>query len=333
VPPVKTVSSPGAVVADISADGRPDLIMSSNYDDPVAGSGWVLHVEQSATGIPTISGKVYVRTVSSGGVKLQGGGIQAGQFDDDPRVDLVVGAIDANDRRSWVYRIGLNCSPEGICNWLPLRRIDAGDVIRGGGIGVGDLDGNGRDEIVVNAITTSPPLDLGWGLMMPGYDYWRYRIGSSCKTDSGSCTWSPTQVHTDLAASYLGESLTGGTVNVANVVASADAPNEEIVLSAVRVRPGNDEWIIRTGTLCNVATGVCTWKGLRTLTTRRDNVTGGGVWLGDRAMEYNQVEGGVFYEKGTPEVLFSAYGSGVDASTDAMRCFNMNALGDYLVAP
>jgi hypothetical protein len=338
-PPVdkKGLIAPSAAIVDMNGDKKPELVYSAIRNDPSTGAEWVYGFGiTGGTGGDNSRGDTIFERVSADVPKLaRGGGIAVGRFDTDSRPDLVVAGIDGSDGRSWRYRIGLNCGAVGNCEkWLPVQRVDGGESIRDGGISVGDLDGNGIDEIVFSAISTSPPVDWGWGWLFPGSDYWRYRIGTNCDIARGGvCSWAAPQTLTDIAIGYLGQTLTGGAVSVANAVGSANAPGLEIVLSSVRLLPGNDEWILRTGSACNVSAGTCAWGGIKARTTERDGLTGGAATVGD-------IDG-----NGVLEVAYGAFGiaapyAGAPTSqyeftpSQAVHtCSNADAFGDLVAGP
>ena len=149
------------VSGDFNGDSRRDLAFGAPrtdlYDDHRAGAVLVFH----GTAVGDVNG--VVRLDQGDGERdaneMFGAGLAAGDFDGDGYDDLAVGAPEENrgtdyDRGSvHVFRGG----PEGLTPWATL--VDAtsitGSFRFGQELAAGDVDGDGRDELVVAAPRSS----------------------------------------------------------------------------------------------------------------------------------------------------------------------------------
>jgi hypothetical protein len=119
-----------------------------------------------------------------------------------------------------------------------------GDVMSGGGVVAGNIDGAGGIDMALAAVDN-------WD---QGNDYWRIAIGANC--GGGACTWSAPQ---GVEA--------GADVMSSTAVAAADFNSDgrlDLFLSGIdNWDQGDDYWRYRIGSGCNTSTGACTWSAIR----------------------------------------------------------------------
>jgi hypothetical protein len=261
------LSSSAVALADFDGDGRKDIVLSGIDNWANGNDYWRFRVGTNCTAGGTCNWSP-IQQVDAGADAMTGGGMAVAQLDTDSRPDIVLVGIDnwANGDDYWRFRIGINCDAQGRCAWTPVQQLDAfGDTMSGGGVAVGDLDRDGKPEIVVFAIDN-------W---KTGDDYWRYRIGRACDLTSGACLWSPVQSVNSQAAAVL----TGGGVAIGDLDGDG---RPEILVSAIETRPGAvDRWQYAVGTSCDPVTGTCQWGPIQVRDTGGDTVSGGGAVLFD----------------------------------------------------
>jgi len=165
-----------------------------------------------------------VKTVPSGGNELEGGGVALADINGNGKLDIVLAALDVWEGKDyWRYVIGWDISPQGEANWTQVRKVPSGgEKLRGGGVFVYDLDGNGKMDIILSAVDT-------W----EGKDYWRYVIGWD--VDSyGQANWGEVQKVPSGANKLLGGGVLIGNLN------ENDKP--EIILYGIDTWEGKDYW-------------------------------------------------------------------------------------------
>jgi hypothetical protein len=312
---------PGLVVADPDRDGRYQNILSAVFTDPADGRPrWVYRVQQGPTN-RDYSREVPIPIGGEGG-KVRGSGLAVGQLDFDPRPDLVLSAVvslPGND--VWRYRVGLNVDVNGNATWLPTQEVASeGLDLRDGGVVIGDLDADGRSEIVLSSTEDAI------------FDYLRYRIGHDCHISSGACSWAPVGTLArrvdPMKEPDERDAFRGGNVLIADVVAPRrEAPKNELIVAAVTYGRDCDSfgtdgchqgygtlhWV---GSACNVTTGVCTWSPPVFRNPSTTFTYGGGLTIRDDG------------DTGIPSIKSS---SGADYTiTRTAMCPNRDALNDYM---
>ena len=143
----------GVAVADLNRDGRPELIVF-HIDHPSGGNhgyyriGWDLDATAHAS-----HWSDPVQIPGWFGNENQGGGVALGDLDGDGRPELIVFHIDhPSGGNHGYYRIGWGLDPVGnVTHWSDPVQIPGwfGNENQGGGVALGDLDGDGRPELVV----------------------------------------------------------------------------------------------------------------------------------------------------------------------------------------
>jgi hypothetical protein len=261
------LSSSAVALIDFDGDGRQDIFLSGIDNWNTGDDYWCFRIGTNCAAGGTCNWSP-IQPVDAGADVMTGGGVAVAQLDGDPRADVILVGIDnwANGDDYWRYRIGMNCDAQGQCAWSPIQQVDAGaDVMTGGGVAIGDFEGDGMQEIVVFGIDN-------WA---NGDDYWRYRIGRACDLASGACIWSPVQSVNSQAAAEL----TGGGVTIGDIDGDR---RPEILIVAVQTQPGAiDRWQYAVGTKCDPATGMCQWGPTQVRDNGGDTVSGGGAVLFD----------------------------------------------------
>ncbi|MCO6428231.1 galactose oxidase-like domain-containing protein [Nitrosomonas communis] len=143
------------VIADISGDGRPDLIIF-HIDNPGGENhgyyriGWDLDADGNVTG-----GWSDVKAVPGWfGAENQGAGIAIADLSGNGRPDLIVFHIDnPGGENHGHYRIGWNLDTDGnvMGGWSDIKAVPGwfGAENQGAGIVIADLSGSGRPDLIV----------------------------------------------------------------------------------------------------------------------------------------------------------------------------------------
>ena len=144
----------GIAIADLNRNGRPDLIVF-HIDNPSGQNrgyyriGWNLDTKGNVTG-----GWSEMKQIpGSFGAENQGAGIAIADLNGNGRPDLIVFHIDnpSGENRGY-YRIGFNLDSNGnATNWSEVKPIPGwfGKENQGGGVAIGDINGNGRPDLIV----------------------------------------------------------------------------------------------------------------------------------------------------------------------------------------
>lgn len=283
------LGSSAVALADFNGDGRSEVVLTA-IDHWMDGPDyWRFRIGSNCTSSALCTWSPIV-VVESGAEALRGGGVAAAQFDANPLPDLMFVGIDTWNEGVdyWRYRIAMNCDAQGVCASLSPVQTVAGNgmYMSGGGVAVGDVDGDGFSEVAIFGIDN-------WD---QGPDYWRYVIGRSCDGATGACTWSGLQT-LDAGAAVM----TGGGVTISDI--DGDGNGEIVVAGIDNWDQGLDYWRYTVGTACNASTAACTWSPIRIANSGGAVLDGGGIAVFDTDAD------------GTQDVMFSGidqWGQGLD---------------------
>ncbi|MDY6990533.1 MAG: hypothetical protein SWQ30_21020 [Thermodesulfobacteriota bacterium] len=196
----------GITMGDINTNGRPDLIIT-HIDDPGGGNtgyyfvGWDVDTEGNIA-----SWTDPIEIPGWFGDKSSGAGITMGDIDVNGRPDLIMGHIDNPEgENSGYYRIGWNIDEEGnVSEWTKQIGIPDwfGDVSAGAGITMGDIDANGRPDLIMSNIDNPEGENRGY-----------YRIGWNIDEEGKVSSWGD---HLKIVGWY-GERSAGAGITVGNI--------------------------------------------------------------------------------------------------------------------
>jgi hypothetical protein len=145
----------GIAVADISGNGRPDLVVF-HLDNPEQANhgfyriGW----DVDANGDPA-GGWTDMKAIPGGfGWENQGGGVAVADISGNGRPDLVVFHVDNPEGENHgFFRIGwdLDANGDAAGGWSGVKGVPGwfGWENQGGGVAVADISGNGRPDLIV----------------------------------------------------------------------------------------------------------------------------------------------------------------------------------------
>ncbi len=218
--------------------------------------GWNLSTQGQA--IWTQVGKV-----TSGGNNLRGGGVAVADLNGNGAPDIVLVAIDHWEGKDyWRMVVGSDMNDYGKANWSPPQTVSSGgNDLKGGGVALGDIDGDGKIDVVLSAIDH-------W----EGKDYWRYVIGWNLSA-SGEANWtSPQTVYSGA------QTLNGSNVALMDIDGNGKL---DIIFTAVDHRKdGKDYWRYKIGWNPS-PTGEANWSEVKEVTSGGNDLSGCGVFLYD----------------------------------------------------
>ena len=146
----------GAALGDVDGNGQLDIVLMA-IDAPSGANSFTYKVgfDLDAAGRPARWDRW--RKVSGLGHSADGGGVALADVDGNGVLDLVLMAYDdPSGANTFVYKIGFDLGPDGQVrrqtDWRTVDRVAGlGHAGEGAGIAIGDLDGDGRQDMVLLA--------------------------------------------------------------------------------------------------------------------------------------------------------------------------------------
>lgn len=206
----------------------------------------------------------------------QGGGVALGRFDGDSRPDLVFVRADAPDKdNSLFYRVGFNVGTDGMpTSYGPMVQVPGGIgyTTSGAGVSVADINGNGKQDLVVVYVDAPN-----------GTDATRYRIGWDMSASGTVSSWSEIR---SFAGGFHGNSTAGADVVVRDVdnngkldviIATVDDPSSDnVVYWSVGYDLNSDGYFTGANSPTRSKPGGIGWRtadlGLSVADMNRDNI-------------------------------------------------------------
>jgi len=194
-----------------------------------------------------------------------GGGADIADIDRNGIPDLVLMSVDnPAGANSFFYYIGWNLSASGQpVSWSGLFHQDGlGNDNSGGGMALGDLDGNGQPEMVLMAI--DDPADAN--------QFW-YRIGRNLDQNGNAASWTG-----NIAAPfYVGHQSAGGGAALADL---NDNGKPDLVLMDIDSPLGANYFWCYVGWDMDINGNAVSWSSF-TGPSLGDQTSGGGTAIGD----------------------------------------------------
>lgn len=160
IPLAGALGGSGVGTPDLNRDGRPDIVV-------ISGGGLVVFenlTQRGGGGDLSFGPAVFL----PGGVALSGLTKSTWDLDGDERLDLV--AVDSQDSSIWIWRnqwaVGTPLSASGFS--APIQLLVGEGLPGARNVQVGDLNGDGRPELVVCSSVVAPFLAVWPNLSTPG---------------------------------------------------------------------------------------------------------------------------------------------------------------------
>jgi hypothetical protein len=158
----------GISVADVSGNGRPDVVVFMIDNPPGQNAGWYrIGWDVDADGSATGGWSPWMQVPDWFSWENQGGGIAVADLDGDGRPEMVVVMVDnPPQQNAGYYRVGWKLDVTGIVTggWTPWTSVP--DWFswenQGASCAIADLDGDGYPELLVFQVDNPPGQNGGW---------------------------------------------------------------------------------------------------------------------------------------------------------------------------
>lgn len=287
------VSSPaGLAVADFDGDGQQEMVIAAidnvyNYDDPFDDpydDYFRFRVGRNCLPGGTCTfGPIQQSPAPTNGTDKhtwpRRGGVAAGDLDGNGTTDIILVGIDSEARfgARWVIAVGFDCDVNGACGtWITTNVLIVDHLAHGGGVAVGDFDGNGSTDIAL-AATDDNALT------------WRYSLGGCTKA---GCNFFPSVAVpvNENSVKFSRARAADGGITATNIRrygrGISNTPGDQILLTAHIYHEGTGpdggaEWgdYFATNALhmCDMTTGVCRAGVTRVQDTGIRDLSGSGA--------------------------------------------------------
>jgi hypothetical protein len=220
----------GSAVGDIDGNGIPD-ILHMWIDNPGGTNayryriGWDIDEE----GRPTRGWTGFTVPMQNPGSSNAGAGAALGDIDGNGVLDLVVMGIDDPDGENhFRYQVGWNLAADGYAaSWTDTIEIAAtGNRTQGGGVVLGDVNGNGSLDLLVMAVDDPD-----------GENEFRYRMGWDLDEVDGTASgWSDI---ISIVPEHMAHNHAGGGVSMGDINGNG---RPDLVLAAADDRDGRNDF-------------------------------------------------------------------------------------------
>ena len=228
----------GMAVGDLDGNGRPEMILMA-YHHAKGGNTFRYKVGRDLAPDGTATSWGQVIEVAGVGKEALGAGAAMADINANKKLDLVFMAYEKNLFR---YKVGWDLDAGGIASsWSDVVEVaGVGDLAEGAGAALGDIDGNGRPELVLMAYD-SPE----------GPNSFRYRIGWNINPGAVTDNW------TGEIVPGVSEVAEGAGIGVVDLDGDG-VP--EIVLMGTQKQKGNNPLRYKIGWKLSATAKTQNWK-------------------------------------------------------------------------
>ena len=295
----------GMVFHDIDQNGIKDAILMGvidrrhGYNQFQYRIGWNMDAYGNPSGGWSMIQRVSPDKDQFFGDEHAGGGAAVGNFDDDPRPDLVLMAVaDTGGDNEFVYMIGWNLNSEGVAeSWSDVVEESSGaDNTDGGGVVAADFNGDGEQDLLLMVVND-----------VSGENHFQYKIGWSIDDTGEPESWSSARsIDRDLAKAHIGAGAAYGDLNGdGNLeLVFMGSVNEEVLHTGSKAV---HQYIV--GTQLDLETGSASWSDV--LECNADKDWGVGKGAGTAIAQLN--------DSGPSELIFMGISHQEDGDDFYMR--------------
>ncbi len=254
----------GMDVADINGNGIPDLVLMGIDNPEKSNKFWyIIGWDLDSRGNP--SGWSDTFKSPDIGYENQGGGLAIGDIDGNGIPDLVLMGIDNPEKSNkfW-YMVGWNLDSDGkVESWSnTFHSPDIGYENQGGGLSIGDIDGNGKPDLLFTAVDNPDGANRLW-----------YMVGWNLDSDGKVESWSNT-----MKSPEIGDYDDGGGVVMGDIDGNG---KPDLLFTAVDDPKGPNSMRYIVGWDMDKQGEVSEWSRVESTDGVGDTNYGGGIALAD----------------------------------------------------
>ena len=221
----------GVAVWDLDDNGKPDMILMAYHNSKGTNSfRYKVGKDLASDGTATSWTSQYIE-VEGVGRQGDGAGATIGDINANGTPDLIFMAYDSSQKANkFCYKIGWDLNENGIASsWSGVVKVEGvGHLGEGAGAALGDIDRNGRPELVLMAYD-SPE----------GQNSFRYKIGWNLNPGAIATEWTAAEIITGVS-----DEAEGAGVGVTDIDGD-EIP--EIVLMSYDKKKGNNTFHYKIG--------------------------------------------------------------------------------------